>query len=70
MIRNVSTNPDLKNIFLGYILNFTQIHIIHMTLCSRALQVASLNRFHSNMVHKFAVGVAQNGKLFTQFENR
>lgn len=31
-------------------------------------QIASLNRFHSNSVHKFFADVVQNGKLITQLK--
>lgn len=31
-------------------------------------QIASLNRFHSNSVHKLVAGVVQNGKLTTQLK--
>lgn len=31
-------------------------------------QIASLNRFHSNSVHKLVADVVQNGKLTTQLK--
>lgn len=33
------------------------------------VQIAHIHPSHSNVVHKFAVGKAQNGRLNTQFEN-
>lgn len=40
-----------------------------MILCRRTIQIASLNLFHSNLVHKFDECVAQNDMLVTPFEN-
>lgn len=40
-----------------------------MIFCRRTIQIASLNLFHSNLVHKFDERVAQNDMLVTQFEN-
>lgn len=41
-----------------------------MTLCTRTIHIASINRLQSNSVYKFAVGSAKNEMLTTQFKNR
>lgn len=47
----MKTDPDPQNTVLGFI----------QTVYTYAIHIAPINRFHTNLVHAFGVGVTQYG---------
>lgn len=61
-----STDPDPGTCFGGYLKTLC----IYVCVCFYTIEVPSLNRFLSYLVHKLVLGAVKNGKIISWIENR